>query len=50
MALPRVSRPSAEQWKLDFDRSSLHSGAVHCDSATDTLVLSGQLEYFKKML
>ena len=41
---------SGEQWKVEFDRSSLHSGAVHYDSATDTLVLSGVPDYLKRML
>lgn len=41
---------SGEQWKLEFDRSGLHSGAVHYDRATDTLVLSGLPEYLKRML
>ena len=43
-------RAAGEQWKLEFDRSSLHSGAVHYDRAADTLVLSGLPEYLKKML
>jgi nucleoid-associated protein len=41
---------SAENWKLEFERSSLHSGAVHYDRATDTLVLSGVPDYLKRML
>ncbi len=41
---------SAEQWKLEFDRSGLHSGAVHYDPATDRLVLSGVPDYLKRML
>lgn len=41
---------SGEQWKLEFDRSGLHSGAVHYDRATDTLVLSGLPDYLKRML
>ncbi|HJV25310.1 MAG TPA: nucleoid-associated protein [Aromatoleum sp.] len=43
-------RAAGEQWKLEFDRSSLHSGAVHYDRTSDTLVLSGLPEYLKKML
>lgn len=43
-------RAAGEQWKLEFDRASLHSGAVHYDRASDTLVLSGLPEYLKKML
>ena len=41
---------SGEQWKVEFDRSGLHSGAVQYDRATDTLVLSGVPEYLKQML
>lgn len=41
---------SSEQWKLEFERSSLRSGAVHYDRASDTLVLSGLPDYLKKML
>lgn len=41
---------SGEQWKLEFDRSGLHSGAIHYDRATDTLVLSGLPDYLKRML
>jgi len=41
---------SGENWKLEFERSGLHSGAVHYDSATDTLVLSGVPDYLKRML
>lgn len=41
---------SAENWKLEFERSGLHSGAVHYDRATDTLVLSGVPDYLKRML
>lgn len=41
---------SAENWKLEFERNGLHSGAVHYDRATDTLVLSGVPEYLKRML
>lgn len=43
-------RAAGEQWKLEFDRASLHSGAVHYDRASDTLVLSGLPDYLKKML
>ncbi|MCK9986681.1 MAG: nucleoid-associated protein [Azoarcus sp.] len=43
-------RAAGEQWKLEFDRASLHSGAVHYDRASDTLVLSGLPEYLKKLL
>ncbi|MDT3670876.1 MAG: nucleoid-associated protein [Aromatoleum sp.] len=43
-------RAAGEQWKLEFDRSGLRSGAVHYDRASDTLVLSGLPEYLKKML
>lgn len=41
---------SGEQWKVEFDRSGLHSGAVHYDRETDTLVLSGLPDYLKRML
>lgn len=41
---------AGEQWKLEFDRSGLHSGAVHYDRATGTLVLSGLPDYLKRML
>ena len=41
---------SGEQWKLEFDRSGLHSGAVHYDRASDTLVLSGLPDYLRRML
>lgn len=43
-------KASAEQWKLEFDRSSLRSGAVSYDKATDTLVLSNLPDYLKRML
>lgn len=51
-AIRQLVRFSArgEQWKLEFDRSGLHSGAVHYDRATDTLVLSGLPDYLKRML
>ena len=41
---------SCENWKLEFERNGLHSGAVHYDRATDTLVLSGVPDYLKRML
>ena len=41
---------SGDNWKLEFERSGLHSGAVHYDRATDTLVLSGLPDYLKRML
>lgn len=43
-------KASAEQWKLEFDRSSLRSGAVAYDKASDTLVLSNLPDYLKRML
>lgn len=43
-------RASGEQWKLEFDRSGLRSGAIQYDRASDTLVLSGLPDYLKKML
>lgn len=41
---------AGEAWKLEFDRSSLRSGAVHYDRTADTLVLSGLPDYLKRML
>lgn len=41
---------SGEQWKLEFDRSGLQSGAIQYDRASDTLVLSGLPDYLKRML
>ena len=43
-------RASGEQWKLEFERSGLRSGAIHYDRDSDTLVLSGLPDYLKKML
>lgn len=43
-------KASAEQWKLEFDRSGLRSGAVTYDRASDTLVLSNLPDYLKRML
>lgn len=43
-------KASAEQWKLEFDRSSLRSGAVSYDKTSDTLVLSNLPDYLKRML
>ena len=43
-------RAAGEQWKLEFDRSGLRSGAVQYDRASDTLVLSGLPDYLKKLL
>lgn len=43
-------KASADQWKLEFDRSGLRSGAVTYDKATDTLVLSNLPDYLKRML
>lgn len=49
--LPLVRfKASAEQWKIEFERSGLLSGAVQYDRASDTLVLSGVPDYLKKML
>ncbi len=41
---------SGEQWKLEFDRNGLRSGAVHYDRDAGTLVLSGLPDYLKRML
>lgn len=43
-------RASAQQWKVEFDRSSLRTGAVHYDKATDTLVLSDIPDHLRQML
>lgn len=43
-------KASAEQWKLEFDRSSLRSGAVTYDPDSGTLVLSNLPDYLKRML
>jgi nucleoid-associated protein len=43
-------RASAQQWKVEFDRSSLRSGAVHYDRASDTLVLSDIPDHLRRML
>jgi len=43
-------RASAQQWKIEFDRSSLRTGAVHYDKASNTLVLSDIPEQLRRML
>jgi len=43
-------RASAQQWKLEFDRSSLRTGAVHYDKASDTLVLSDIPDQLRQLL
>lgn len=43
-------RANAQQWKLEFDRSSLRSGAVHYDKDSETLVLSNIPDHLKRML
>ncbi|QDQ28516.1 nucleoid-associated protein [Chitinimonas arctica] len=43
-------KANAPQWKLEFDRSSLRSGAVIYDKHADTLVLSNVPEHLKKAL
>jgi len=43
-------RASAQQWKIEFDRSSLRSGAVHYDKTSNTLVLSDIPEQLRRML
>lgn len=43
-------KANGPQWKLEFDRSSLRSGAVIYDKRSDTLVLSNVPEHLKRML
>lgn len=43
-------KANGPQWKLEFDRSSLRSGAVIYDKRSDTLVLSNVPEQLKRML
>ena len=43
-------KASAEDWKLEFERSGLRSGAVQYDEANNTLVLTNVPESLKKML
>jgi nucleoid-associated protein len=43
-------KASAEQWKIEFDRASLRSGAVHYDRDNGTLVLSEVPDYLRRML
>lgn len=43
-------RASAEDWKLEFERSGLRSGAVQYDKASNTLVLTNVPENLKKLL
>ena len=43
-------KASAEDWKLEFERSGLRSGAVQYDEANNTLVLTKVPESLKKML
>lgn len=43
-------RASAEDWKLEFERSGLRSGAVQYDKASNTLVLTNVPESLKKLL
>lgn len=43
-------KANAPQWKLEFDRSSLRSGAVIYDKHSDTLVLSNIPEHLKREL
>ena len=43
-------KASAQQWKIEFDRSSLRTGAVHYDKASDTLVLSDIPDQLRQML
>ena len=43
-------KANGPQWKLEFDRSSLRSGAVIYDKRNDTLVLSNVPEHLKRLL
>jgi len=43
-------KASAEDWKLEFERSGLRSGAVQYDKASNTLVLTNVPENLKKLL
>jgi len=43
-------KAAAPEWKLEFDRASLRSGAVIYDKHTDTLVLSNIPDKLKKAL
>ncbi|MGQ5522124.1 nucleoid-associated protein [Chitinimonas sp. PSY-7] len=43
-------KANAPQWKLEFDRSSLRSGAVIYDKHSDTLVLSNIPEHLRQAL
>jgi len=43
-------KAAAADWKLEFERSGLHSGAVHYDRASNTLVLTNVPESLKKLL
>lgn len=41
---------SADQWRVEFERAGLRSGAVSYDVVSDTLVLSNLPPYLKQML
>ena len=43
-------KASAEDWKLEFDRSGLRSGSVQYDKTSNTLVLTNVPENLKKLL
>jgi len=43
-------KASAEDWKLEFERSGLRSGAVQYDKTSNTLVLTNVPENLKKLL
>jgi nucleoid-associated protein len=43
-------KANAQQWKLEFDRASLRSGAVIYDRRSDTLILSNIPEQLKRAL
>ena len=43
-------KANAPQWKLEFDRASLRSGAVVYDRKSDTVILSNVPEHLKRAL
>lgn len=43
-------KANAPQWKLEFDRASLRSGAVVYDARSDTVILSNVPEHLKRAL
>ena len=43
-------RASAQDWKLEFERSGLRSGSVQYDKASNTLVLTNVPDALKQLL